>query len=677
MESKKEKALQNIESLKEHEKQAKKSIGGDRDQVLLDHIIEKDKLLKKPNHATSHLGESHEGNNLVFKNPVIEWTETDKFRFAFVMCPSWGILFPPYNIAKLTAILRKNGYSVKNYDINIESYHWFLENHGQDYWRSERYFLWELKENFEKYILPDLAPILEQVINDIVKSNVRVVGFSAYITNRYALLYMAKILRELIPDLCIIVGGPEVISSPNFFKEDAKGIFNYIFVGEAEETLLDVLEKLPTSLPLDEYIGSTASRLDLSQLPYPDYRDFDIKNYLHKGVSIETSRGCVAQCSFCAETYFWKFRNNTPENVVNEMEYQIKTYRIKRFWFVDSLINGNLKNFEQIIDLIREKKLQVNWNSYARCDGRMDFLFLRKAAAAGCTALSFGVESGSQKVLLDMRKKIYTWEIVNNLRDAHKANMYSHVNWLIGFPTEENIDFFHSLQMLYNIRKWAAAISFGVGTGLAKNSDIETNFKLYNIAGNEKIYDKTFLKEWYTNDYKNTILHRFLRVKLTHIWSQILRDYTGATMSNTQEYNDIKKFYSIEVGKYKNMEDFIEQDFHVNFNQCGNGFKDSIANEYIAFCYLLSKYFQKCKFNFYCDPTDDAETFGNFLCRNYSCQLTFEVNKNKKFKLDISHSLNNDEHPFAENISLSGFISDWQTTEPQIRETIHPQYKKK
>ena len=72
-----------------------------------------------------------------------------------IMPPLWSITFPPYNVAKLTALMRQHGYSVKVYDINIEAYYHLLNNHGEDYWKTERYFLWSIKENFEKYIFPD------------------------------------------------------------------------------------------------------------------------------------------------------------------------------------------------------------------------------------------------------------------------------------------------------------------------------------------------------------------------------------------------------------------------------------------------------------------------------------------------------------------------------------------
>lgn len=681
--NKKLQALKNMESIKELEEQAKRDVGGSPDQAMLSHILEEDNVVTK---------------ELVFKNPDIKWADTDKFRIALVITPSWGVLFPPYSLAKLTGMLRHFGYSVKNYDVNIESFHYFLEEHGQDYWKTERYFLWEYEDNFNKYFLPELIPILDKVVNDIIESNVRVVGFSIFSTNLFASLYMAKALRKAKPELCILGGGPETITNIEHFQEGGMGhnLFNYIFVGESEDNLIYTLENLPNDLPMNEVLGDIKSRLSLESYPYADYTDYDVKNYIQHGLNVETSRGCVAQCSFCAETFFWKFRGIDPERVVNEIEYQVKTHRIRRIWFVDSLINGNLKNFEKIVDLIRERKLNIKWHSMARCDGRMDLIFLRKVIASGCTALSFGVECGSEKVLLDMKKKVEIWEIENNLRDTKNLGMFNHIHWQVGFPTEEPVDYFHSLQLLYNARKWIGNISPGFGTAIAKNTPLENNYKDYGIVGEAEpyCYDITFLNQWFTEGYKNTIVHRFLRVKITHVWLEILKEHRGSIILNTNEGPSLKNFYSLDLRKNKTIHDYLERDFNVNFNQFDKDtLSNSIANEYVAICYAIYKYFNRATFTFRCDPEEDLNVFGNFIVRNYSADVYFDIDKSGNYRLTIDHELKHttdEEHikslyarererldqSFKERLEKSGHISEWQTSEPVARETIHKRYLK-
>lgn len=656
-------------SLKKQLKEAQRRLAGDRDQVLLDHILKKDL-----NHATSHLGNVTTQDS-EFANPDIPWAKTKKCRVAMVMAPAWGVIFPPYNIAKLTALLRKFDYSVKVYDLNVESYHHLKKLKNEDFWRGEKYFLWSDKENFEKILLPDLVELFDKIVDNIVASKPKIIGLSIYNTNIYASIYIAKKIREKLPYVCLLAGGPEVITGESNFKENglAYNIFNYVFTGEAEENLINLLENFPKEVPYNTIIGSITSRLKLEDYPYPDYTDYNINSYVERGISIETSRGCVAQCSFCAETYFWKFRSLTPERVVNEIEYQVKKHEFKRLWFVDSLANGHVKNFEKIVDLLIEKDLDISWNSYVRCDGRMDFNLFQKIKKSGCSALSFGVESGSQKVLDDMRKKIEVWEIENNLRDCKGSLIFTHVNWIIGFATEEPIDYFHSLQLIFNARKWIDAISPGMTAGLALNSHSHTDFKLYKIAGNQVYWDTKFLGQWYTTDYKNTIVNRFIRLKLFHIWLDILTDYNESQIVNSQRHSNIKEFYDFRIYSRKGVE-YVNQDFNINFNIFGDDLEDHIATEYVSFCYALYFMIGSCYFKVICDPKEDLKTFGDFLVRRYHSEFIFDVKENGNFGFTLNHKLDGE---FNRSIIINGNIKDWQTETPQIRECIHEQYRKK
>jgi radical SAM superfamily enzyme YgiQ (UPF0313 family) len=685
--SKKEIAQKTMESLRDEEAKAKKEYAGNRDQILIERFLEEDKDLQK-------------NRNLTFKNPIINWSPTDKFRIAMIVPPAWTVTFPPYGTAKLTALMRMYDYSVKVYDINVESYYWFLENHGQDYWEIGRHFLWSIKEKFENFLLPDLKFILDKTVNDIIDSNVRVVGMSMYYTSIHAATYMAKELRKKNPDICILAGGPEPLTHTNDFKEggSAYNLFNYVFVGESEENLINVLENLPEEYPMNEIIGSTNSRLNLDEYPFADYSDYDIRNYTDHGVSMETSRGCIAKCSFCAETHFWKFRSLNPVRIVDEIEHYVKTYKVKRFWFVDSLANGNVKNFGDFIEELLKRKLGIRWHVMARCDGRMDLIFIRKAVASGCTALAFGVETGSQKILNDMRKKVEVWEVEQNLRDARQAGLFNHASWMVGFPTEEAVDFFHNMQLLYNVRKWLETISLGHTFTMADHTHIITNYRDYGIVGTGDPYDysKTFLDHWYSNNFKSTIIQRFVRLKFSYIWLKILREYRSGTIINPQETEDLNKFYTLDFGKNKNVLDYVEQDFYVNFEQfTSESLADNIANEYVGMCYLLYKYFNRLTFTYKCSPELDTSLFGDWLVRNYYADVHFNVNKGGDYTLIIDHKLfhgtNEDylkekyieererlgDQSFEQRIEKTGNISDWQTTEPIIRETIHPQYRKK
>jgi hypothetical protein len=662
------------DELKKIEEAGVASLSGDRDQIILKHIIEEDNLL---NHANSHLGDNAVSADTSFKNSDIPWADTNKFRIAMIMLPAWGIIFPPYNLAKLVGMLREHGYSTKVYDLNIESYHKILNSTTEDYWRGERYFLWTVEENFKQYVFPQIVDILNRVLDELVQSNPRVVGFSLYNTNLHAAVYFINELRKRIPDVCIVAGGPEVMTTGMARGKLATLPVNYYFVGESEESFLETLETLPDTYPIAKFIGSMESKLKLESYAYADYTDYNLSSYMHPdGVSIETSRGCVAQCSFCAETYFWRFRSVTPERVVAEMQHQIKLHGIKRFWFVDSLVNGNLKNFERLVDLMIENELNINWNSYVRCDGRMTKDFLKKVKQSGCTGLSYGVESGSQKVLLDMRKKIKIWEIENNLRDGREENIFNHVNWMIGFPTEEPIDFLHSLQLLANLRKAINVISPGFGAGPAAQSHMNTDWRDYGIVGESFVAETKFLNTWFTDGYKNTMLHRFIRIKMFHVWLEILKDHAGSIILNSQRYNNIKDFYTL-VCSESNI-DYVEQDCFVKLDRLSGSFSNSIVNEYYALFYALYLYFGKCSFTLQFDSVIDRQTYGESITQDYNASIEFNLDENGLYRLKIYHKFANSNSPqdFVQEYMDAGNIKDWISPDNQTGETVHTRRRK-
>jgi radical SAM superfamily enzyme YgiQ (UPF0313 family) len=677
----------------------KLTYGGDRDQAILKKILS--------------LPDVTEKINIKFKNPIKEWKATAKYKIAMIMAPSWGIHFPPYGVAKLTALMRQYGYSVKVYDPNVEAWHLLKEKHGVDYWAGGLYFVWQSADTLEKLIMPEIKFILDDVIADVIKSNVKVVGFSMYTTNQLVVLYMAKKIRELSPDICIIAGGPAATMTYHWWYNNVGNLFNYVFVGEAEEQLIYLLENLPTSndLPFNKIIGSIDSRLPLENYPYADYTDYDLSLYV-RGLNIETSRGCIAKCAFCAETHFWKYRDVDPERIIEEMTHQVNLHGTKHFWIVDSLINGNLKAFSRLLDLLIEKNLGITWNCYSRCDGRMDLEFFKRIKKSGCEMLSFGIESGSQKVLDDMHKKIKVWEIEKNMLDASTVGISIQSTWLQGFPTETPLDFMHNLQLMYTCRKWINNISPGMGAGITPNSDMDTNWQAYKIQWKRLKSDGTvfkgapedkFLGDWWTEGYRSTSITRFIRVKLANIWLKLLKDNCPESIINSgQSYADIDKFYKLT---YKNrvLIEKLEQSNYLDFGiNLSKDFKGLLAQEQIAFIYILHQVFGELKWNFNCEPTIDKANFGEFITRLYWCNVDATVDKDGNFEIKLYHKLDHtdpkqyqditgklggdtnyeaerkrENMSFEETVVLRGNMKDFLSNTIQVEESVHEKYRKK
>ena len=367
--------------------------------------------------------------------PIVIDPATRQTHLALAIAPAWGVLFPPYNLARLTAVARSAGYKTSVFDVNVKTYKQLSGKLDFNAWDANREWMWIGRWYF-KELRTHVEPVLEEYVKRIVQARPDIVGFSMYYTNEQATNWMAIQIRRQLPNVRIIVGGPQA-SEMNLISTN---FYDHIVHGEGEQVLLDVLHHIEQHEPIGSKILSRniTSRLDLDSLPFPDYSDYDMSDYVHPGgMSAEISRGCIAKCVFCTEVHFWKYRGRLSNNLLNEIQHQHDTYGLDFVWFIDSLVNGNLNELRAFCLGVVERGLQITWQGYARCDGRMDLEYFRDLRKSGCIQLSYGIESGSQTVLDAMKKEITLDEIEHNLRDAALVGIEAHTNWIIGFPNED------------------------------------------------------------------------------------------------------------------------------------------------------------------------------------------------------------------------------------------------
>lgn len=217
----------------------------------------------------------------------------------------------------------------------------------------------------------------------------------------------------------------------------------------------DTLDKSTFPLKLTQPFNE---RINLNIHPIPNYSDFDTNDYkIPNGMISEFSRGCVAKCTFCQETHFWNFRQRGYLSLVDELEHLNKQFGFNGVWFVDSLVNGSIKELKSFAEEVVKRELKIQWFGYARHDGRMDVEYLKLLKSSGCVALQYGSESGSNKVLEDINKRVTKEEMEQNFIDGHIAGVLANTSWIIGFPTETINDFVDTLTLIWRNRNTSIA----------------------------------------------------------------------------------------------------------------------------------------------------------------------------------------------------------------------------
>ena len=280
-------------------------------------------------------------------------------------------------------------------------------------------------------------------ITDIIKT-CKYFCFSTYTANYYLTLELVAEIKKVAPkDATYIAGGHHASALPEEVAKD----FDYVIVGEGEKALYSLFSdfacgKHPESRII---IGECIKSLD--EIGWIDYSMVKMDQYTRtvkgqKSVSILTSRGCPYHCNFC-NSYLMKryksIRFRTAKDVFGEIIFLNKTYGITNFRIQDDIFSINLKRLKELSELLAPYSFSF------RCFARIDNVnkeVLTCFKKMGVFHLSFGVESGSQKILDLMNKGITVEQIKQSILLAKEYGMKCRVYLIAGYPgeTEETID---------------------------------------------------------------------------------------------------------------------------------------------------------------------------------------------------------------------------------------------
>lgn len=537
---------------------------------------------------------------------------TRKTKMMLVICPEWAPEFPPFNMARLSGVAKRAGYETRILDLNIKAYNAFtddwLPNQKIPFplWDPSASWHW-LGDTYMQDIHPLLEPILEKGIQDIIKWNPQLVGFTQYYISEEPTKWMCQRLKELRPDIKIAVGGSNV-QKDWFAKYE---YYDYICTGEGEAAILNILDDIENGVerePMYTIKQAEAERIDINDMPMPDYSGLDFNEYkVPNGVTSEFSRGCTAKCTFCEETHFWKYRQRMAVDVVREAEYLYYEKGADIMWFIDSLINGNVNELRAFALALKEKNVKMRWTGYARCDGRMDDAYFKDIADGGCIMLNYGCESGSQKVLDDMAKGVTIKEMEDNFASGKKYGIMAATNWIVGFPTEDHADFAQTMTFLWRNRNGNINnVGAGVGMAVGPETIVGQNPHKYNVS-----YHK-FKNHWISNDFRKGGTHVMHRVKLFHTFLDFMTGCTDIPFGYPIRYNLRREHYVIRLNNPEAMHEIEYEDFDYNIIKPDiNPFADALVNEIWPFLRLMwltrGGYRLQLDFN----PQIDQKEFGS------------------------------------------------------------------
>lgn len=324
--------------------------------------------------------------------------------------------------------------------------------------------LLEKKEKENNYF------IANDLIKIIAKEKPSYVGFKLWLGDCLdSSIEIAKIIKKNYPNLKIYGGGPLIdVTKELFYKKTT--IFDAVAYGEGEETIVDLadhsigkkkLAVIPNIIYKDgnKIVKTKLERItDLNDLPFPIYNEEIYPSLADNSKKfrffiIDESRGCPNHCGFCAHRdksgNFW--RTKSPARIVDEIEKFIKIYKSNIFRY-----GGSNPPFDLMVKVASEiisRGLKVRYSSFGHVNN-FDTTKIKLLKDSGLSALSFGIESGDQRILNDIiLKGTHSKEAKDVLKKVISGGIFAISSIIFPCPTETEESKNNTLNFLLDVYK--------------------------------------------------------------------------------------------------------------------------------------------------------------------------------------------------------------------------------
>ncbi|RLC25004.1 MAG: B12-binding domain-containing radical SAM protein [Deltaproteobacteria bacterium] len=324
-----------------------------------------------------------------------------------------------------------------------------------------------LRENGFAATIFNLADIRQDPVKafkkHITTEQPDVIGFSVINANRWNAMECAMAARLIKPDVTIVFGGP----APTFLADHlltACPDIDFIVAGEGEITFLELVTLLENNdFGSFEKINGLIFRKKNALFKSPPRQPVEIldtlvhpsKYFTYQHLAM--SRGCPGKCTFCGSPKFWKIssvRSHSPEWFADEIESLVKG-GITHFYISDDTFTMDKQRVIEFCTLIIKRKLDITWNAISRVDViDKDILFAMRKA--GCIQISFGVESGSEKIRKTLGKPIKREKIIAAFSLTASYGILPRAYFIYGSPGETMKTIQESCDLLIAIKPLSA-----------------------------------------------------------------------------------------------------------------------------------------------------------------------------------------------------------------------------
>ncbi|MBN3038385.1 MAG: radical SAM protein [Candidatus Omnitrophica bacterium] len=272
-------------------------------------------------------------------------------------------------------------------------------------------------------------------------------------------------LPTFMPEFCLKNEAVDIIvlREPEFIIRD---LVVAMSKGENWQALKGIGYCKNTGLCVNDYYPLIK---DLDELPFVDWsllskkaRYFNPLIKRHPYVTDLTTRGCPEKCTFCMAPGFYgnKVRARSAENVIAGFREHVQK-GIKEVYLRDEMFTTFKARNKEIYERLIKENIDLTWLCSSRVDS-LDRETMRLMKKSGCHTIKFGVESGVQQLLDNVKKRISIKQTEDAFRWAREAGLNTHAHVMLGLPGETKETIKETLRFIKRIRPTTA--TFGIVT---------------------------------------------------------------------------------------------------------------------------------------------------------------------------------------------------------------------
>ena len=326
----------------------------------------------------------------------------------------------------------------------------------------------------------------------------------------------------------IILGGPDVTYNvENYLKTGA----DFLVIGEGEETTFELYNAIMNQGDFNQINGiaflenkviiQTPARTkfrELDELPLPNrdaipnekYLETWKRNHGESSMTISTQRGCPYTCKWCSTAvYGQSYRRRPAQLVAAEMKMLKEKYNPDAIWFVDDVFTISHKWLTAFHEEVVKQNAQIRFECITRAE-RLNDEILRLLKEAGCFRIWIGAESGSQKIIDLMDRRVDVNHVKKMIQSTNALGIETGTFIMVGYPGETEEDITETIQYLKeaNPTQYTITIAYPI-KGTSLYNEIEKDITLqpnWETSTDRQIeFKRTYSRKYYDYAVKKVV----------------------------------------------------------------------------------------------------------------------------------------------------------------------------